>query len=287
VPLCEIDAFSAVAVAACDGDDGVKDGFILEPSTCKFDPTTVIGQAYNCSTGPSGRLTAEGATIVTAAWSSVKTVDGDLISGRPLSYGPSIGAPLLGVANTACTSTNSSSTTCTAAPLGVSLEWIIYYLAKDEAFDFSTLTRRQYDNLYRQSINQYSSVMGTSDPDLTDFKQGGGKLLTWHGLNDQLLNPKNTIEYWERVKEQDPEIDDYYRLFEAPGTLHCSPGNGWFPGDAMDSLVQWVEEKIAPEQLRAKTVGLEKERTVDLCKWPAKLKFVGGDADFAESYTCV
>ena len=285
--MCEIDAFSAAAVAACDGEDGVEDGFILDPSTCKFDPTTVIGQAYNCSTGPSGKLTAEGATIVAAAWSSVKTVDGGLINGRPLSYGPSIGAQLLGVANTTCTFTTDSSTTCTAAPQGVSLEWIKYYLAKDETFDFSTLTRRQYDTLYRQSINQYSSVMGTSDPDLTDFKQSGGKLLTWHGHDDQLLNPKNTIEYWERVKEQDPEIDDYYRLFEAPGTLHCSPGNGWFPGDAMDSLVQWVEKKVAPEYLRAKTVGLEKERTVDLCKWPAKLQFLGGDADVAESYTCV
>ncbi|PVH77922.1 tannase and feruloyl esterase [Cadophora sp. DSE1049] len=286
-PLCEIDAFSAAAVSACDELDGVKDGFILDPSTCNFDPTTIIGQPYNCSTGLSGVFSAEGAIVVTVAWSSVKTVDGRLLNGRPLSYGPSMGAPLLGVADTICTSNTNRSATCTGNPLAVSLEWIKYYLAKDEeTFDFNTVTRRQYDTLYRQSINQYSSLMGTSDPDLTDFKQHGGKLLTWHGLNDQLLSPNNTIEYWERVKEQDAEIDDYYRLFGAPGTLHCTPGNGWFPGDAMDSLVQWVEKKVAPDHLRAKTVGLEKERTVDLCKWPAKLEFVGGDADVAESYTC-
>ncbi|KAK0124005.1 hypothetical protein ONS95_008994 [Cadophora gregata] len=181
---------------------------------------------------------------------------------------------------------NNSSTTCSGSPLGVALEWIKYYLAKDETFEFGTITRRQDDTLYRQSVNQYSSVMGTSDPDLTDFKQHGGKLLTWHGLNDQLLSVNNTIEYWERVEEQDPGIDDYYRLFEAPGTLYCTPGNGWFPGDAMDSLVQWVEKKVAPEHLRATTVGLEQERKVDLCKWPAKLAHVGGDPDMAESYFC-
>ncbi|KAH7389051.1 Tannase/feruloyl esterase [Cadophora sp. MPI-SDFR-AT-0126] len=285
-PLCEIDAFSAAAIAACDELDGVKDGFILDPSTCKFDPTTVIGQPYNCSTGPSGTLSADGAAIVTAAWSSVKTVDGRLLNGRPLSYGPSMGAPLLGVADTVCKLDTNNSTTCIGNPLAVASQWVKYYLAKDETFDFSTVTRRQYDTLYRQSINQYSSIMGTSDPDLTEFKQSGGKLLTWHGLDDQLLSPNNTIEYWERVKKHDPEIDDYYRLFEAPGTLHCTPGNGWFPGDAMDSLVQWVEKKVAPEHLRAKTVGLKEERIVDLCKWPAKLVFVGGDADVVESYTC-
>ncbi|KAH7323968.1 Tannase/feruloyl esterase [Rhexocercosporidium sp. MPI-PUGE-AT-0058] len=287
-PMCEIDAFSAAAISACDELDGVKDGFILDPSSCYFDPMTVIGQPFNCSsTGKAGVLSVEGATIASAAWSSVRTEDGRLRNGRPLWYGPNRGAPLLGVADTVCTSSgNNSSTTCVGNPLAVSIEWVKYYLAKDETFDFKTVTRRQYDTLFRKSINQYSSIIGTSDADLTDFKESGGKLLSWHGLEDQLLSLNNTVEYWERVKEQDPDIDDYYRLFAAPGVLHCSGGKGWFPGDAMDSLVDWVEKKVVPDHLKAKTVGAEKERVVELCKWPSKLVFLGGDTDVAESYTC-
>ncbi|KAL2062736.1 hypothetical protein VTL71DRAFT_5808 [Oculimacula yallundae] len=286
--FCEIDAFTTAAIAACDELDGVKDGFILDPSSCNFNPTTVIGQSYNCSsTGKTGILSAEGAAIVTAAWSSVRTIDGRLHNGRPLSYGNGKGAPLMGVADTTCTSSsNGTSTSCAANPLSVAEQWIRYYLAKDETFNFTTITRRDYDSLYRQSINQYSSVMGTSDPDLTEFKESGGKLLTWHGLDDQLLSINNTVEYWERVQEQDAEIDDYYRLFAAPGTLHCSIGTGWYPGDALDSLVDWVENKVAPDHLKAKTFGTTKERVVNLCKWPAKLVFLGGDANIAESYTC-
>ncbi|KAG4433440.1 hypothetical protein IFR05_011086, partial [Cadophora sp. M221] len=287
-PLCEIDTFSAAAISACDELDGVKDGFILDPSSCTFDPMTVVGQKFNCSsTGISGILSVDGATIVSAAWSSVRTEDGRLLNGRPLSYGPNRGAPLLGIADTICSSSdNSSTTSCTGNPLSIAVEWIKYYLAKDETFDFSQIKRRQYDTLFRQSINQYSSIIGTSDADLTDFKESGGKLLTWHGLDDQLLSLDNTVEYWERVKEQDPEIDGYYRLFAAPGVLHCAGGSGWFPGNAMDSLVDWVERKVAPDHLKARTVGGEKERRVELCRWPAKLVFLGGDADVAESYAC-
>lgn len=68
--------------------------------------------------------------------------------------------------------------------------------------------------------------------------------MTWHGLEDQPLSFKNIAEYWERVKDGNTQIDDYYRLFASPGTQHCMPGSGWYPGDAMDSLVDWVERAL-------------------------------------------
>ena len=37
------------------------------------------------------------------------------------------------------------------------------------------------------------------DPDLSAFKARGGKLIMYHGWNDQLISPFNTINYYDNV----------------------------------------------------------------------------------------
>ena len=37
--------------------------------------------------------------------------------------------------------------------------------------------RRELDTISRQSINRYTSILGTSDADLTDFKEAGGAVV--------------------------------------------------------------------------------------------------------------
>ena len=37
------------------------------------------------------------------------------------------------------------------------------------------------------------------DPDLSRFRQRGGKLILYHGWNDPSISPLNTINYYERV----------------------------------------------------------------------------------------
>lgn len=48
-PPCVIDAITAAAVKACDGNDGVKDAVISEPSRCQFNASTTVSQKVNCS----------------------------------------------------------------------------------------------------------------------------------------------------------------------------------------------------------------------------------------------
>ncbi|KAF2649972.1 tannase and feruloyl esterase [Lophiostoma macrostomum CBS 122681] len=288
-PLCELNAFQAAAIEACDEIDGVKDGIIMDPDSCSFDAATVVGQSYNCSTGPSGTLSSKGASVFTVATSPFVPEDSSLVNGRPFAYGLELGSALWAVANTTCVyGANETSVTCTRAPFNVSIEWIQNYLAKDASFNVFNLTHPDYETLFRQSIDQYSSIIGASNPDLTEFKKAGGKLITWHGLADEFIPPNGTIEYWEKVQRQDPEVDDYYRLFSAPGVGHCFSTNapGWYPGDVLDALINWVEGGVVPDTLEAKTVGLAKERSANLCKWPKRLIYEGGDGDLASSYSC-
>lgn len=46
-----------------------------------------------------------------------------------------------------------------------------------------------------QSVEQYGFVIGTDDPDLTAFRERGGKAIVWHGWADQLISADGTVDY--------------------------------------------------------------------------------------------
>lgn len=41
--LCEINAITDAAIAACDSLDGVVDGLVSNVETCRFDPFSIVG----------------------------------------------------------------------------------------------------------------------------------------------------------------------------------------------------------------------------------------------------
>ena len=44
--------------------------------------------------------------------------------------------------------------------------------------------------------------INTDNPDLSAFKNRGGKMLAWHGLADELIMPQGTVNYYNRVAAQ-------------------------------------------------------------------------------------
>ncbi|RYC89424.1 putative feruloyl esterase [Fusarium oxysporum f. sp. narcissi] len=277
-PICELNAITKAAIEACDQLDGVKDGVISNPDLCKFDPKSVVGKSVEC-TNPSGtiKISKKGAEVAHLSWRGPETEDGKF-----LWYGLDRGADLSGLANTTCASLND----CTSSPFAIAQDWLTTFLLQDQSASLEDLSHAEYSKLFRQSVNRFASVMGTSDPDLTDFKKAGGKLISWHGTADQLIPHKGSVDYYKRVLEEDSSATDYYRFFEAPGVGHCKGGDGWYPGSAFDALVKWVEHGKAPETLYAETVGTEKRRAVELCAYPKRLTYKGGNPDVASSFTC-
>jgi hypothetical protein len=75
----------------------------------------------------------------------------------------------------------------------------------------------------------------------------------------------------------DPDAAYHYRFFEAPGVDHCGGGSGWFPGNGLRSLINWLEEAVASDALDAETQGDASERTAHLCLWSKSLPYVIGD----------
>ena len=76
----------------------------------------------------------------------------------------------------------------------------------------------------------------------------------YHGWNDQLISPRNTINYYNSVVKElgaGHRVSKSIRLFMAPGMDHCFGGDGPSVFDGMAALEQWVEQQKAPEQLIA------------------------------------
>lgn len=89
--------------------------------------------------------------------------------------------------------------------------------------------------------DRYQNVIGTIDTDLTAFRMSGGKILSWQGLADQLVPPNGAAQYYSQASLDNSNVDDFYRLFFAPGTRHCEAGSGPYPHDSLDVLVEWVK----------------------------------------------
>src|SRR5260370_35704931 len=72
-----------------------------------------------------------------------------------------------------------------------------------------------------------------------------------------------------------------------PNTQHCGGGPGPNTFDSLTAIENWVEQGVAPESLVAShsTAGVV-DRTMPLCKFPAKARYVGGNVNDAASWTC-
>jgi hypothetical protein len=135
-------------------------------------------------------------------------------------------------------------------------------------------------------------VIGTDNPDLTAFRDRGGKAIVWHGLSDQLITPEGTIDYYKRVQEKmggAEKTAQFARLFLAPGVGHCGGGSGPAPYGQLDALLAWVEDGKAPAGLAAarRDQAGAFTRSRPLCQYPLVAKYKGtGSTDEAANFVC-
>jgi hypothetical protein len=277
LPQCKFTAFQAAAVKACDTiGDGVADGVIGDPLQCKFDPKTLVGTTTQC-----GTVTSQDAAIVEKIFAGPRST-----SGQFLWYGLTPGTSFAGLAGTV-----TKGDTTSGAPFPIAVDHIKLWLLQNPGWDWTTATYEQYDQLFQQSVEQYTDVIGTDNPDLRGFKKEGGKLLIWHGLNDQLIFPQGTINYYNRVTQfmgGTAKTLDFARLFLAPGVGHCAGGAGPQPDKPFDALVDWVEHGHAPATLN----GLLRDATGatatrPICLYPQTAAYKGsGPTTAASSFVC-
>ncbi|CAO2652696.1 Nn.00g021070.m01.CDS01 [Neocucurbitaria sp. VM-36] len=280
-PMCVFQAYQEAAISACDGHDGVVDGVISKPETCKLDPKQLIGSKIAC-------VDTEGDVTISAVYADViaKIVQGPRdSSGAWLWYGLPPGAPFNVIANT---STNGSSTV--PVPFSVAEAWVRYLIYQDSNYNTANMTFDDYFKAYQRSVELFTTVIGTDHPNLSRFRKAGGKLLTWHGLADPIIAPEGSIRYrraLERRSGGPKKTNRYHRLFLAPGVEHCRGGAGPVPTDPLAALMDWVEKGKAPIKLLANTTGNGTVIERKLCPYPRIQTYIEGkNPNITESFFC-
>lgn len=276
LPKAKLDAATAAAVSACDGSDGLTDGVIDDPSRCTFDPGALVGSQVDGS-----EFTALDAHVIRQIWEGPRGQDG-----QSLWFGLARGTDLFALAAT-------TGSPRTGRPFGIPLDWFRFFLLQEPRWDWTTLTPAGFEQLWTQSVEQYGAIFGTDDPDLTRFRDRGGKLLIVHGLADQLIPAEGTIQYYQRLMQRMGGLErtaQFARLFLPPGVDHGFRGPGATPTGQMSALLRWVEKGAAPDQLLAERRNAQGELvgTRPVFPYPQAARYRGiGNPAHAENFTSV
>jgi hypothetical protein len=136
---------------------------------------------------------------------------------------------------------------------------------------------------------RHAGLIEPSDPNLSKFKNRGGKLIVYHGWADPGPAPASSINYYAKVAETlgGPQ-HEWMRLFLMPGMGHCRGGPGPNDADFVAALERWRESGVAPDAILAshRTDG-RVDRTRPLCPFPQVARYKGtGSTDDAASFEC-
>jgi feruloyl esterase len=255
------------ALAACDAQDGAKDGLLEDPRLCRFDPAVL-----QC------RDTQSEACLSPAEVASARRVY------EPV-RNPRTGAEIFpGLA----LGTDYAALAGGPAPFSIPGEFMKYFLFNDPSWDWKTF---DFDRDVEALNAKYGAMFNAIDPNLGAFKKRGGRIVMYHGWSDQLIPAENSINYYASVAKTmgQKETDEFLRLFLAPGMAHCAGGPGPNTFDALGALEQWVEKGVAPSSLAAshRNAAGTVDRTRPLCPYPQVAAYKGtGSIDEAASFVC-
>jgi hypothetical protein len=267
LPTAKLSALAKAAVAACDKNDGLEDGLIGDPRTCRFDPSTLACKAAETD----ACLTPRQIDAARKVYAGAKTKSGQQLypgwaAGSESGWGTYITNPKEPVR------------------IGLFRGWVY----QDPSWD-----PRSFDwDKDVATVNAKYPFLNAMATEYTAFQSRGGKLIMYTGLADPVTSPLDTFAYYDSVVKAMGGVDatkSFFRFFPAPGMAHCGGGEGPNTFDALAALDAWVEKGTAPDSIPAShTTNGQVDRTRPLCAYPAVAHYNGaGSIDDVANFSCV
>ena len=156
------------------------------------------------------------------------------------------------------------------------------------------------ESKYADRRRELSSILDSTNPDLSAFQKRGGKMIVAIGTNDTLASPGAQLDYYKSVIDRmgRSNVDAFARFFVLPQAGHGLTGNSYTTNgegtaqearqipssfDRVTLLIDWVEKGVAPGKSIKVTGG---GRSLPMCSYPEYPKYNKGSIDEAESYAC-
>lgn len=272
----------------CDGLDGAKDGIIEDPDLCYPILQTLICDSHNSNT--TNCLTGTQVHTAQKVLSPLYGVDGALLYPRMQPGSEILTAAIM----------------YSGEPFKYSKDWFRYVVYNNPSWNASNWSVQ--DAAVALAQNPYN--IQTFEGELSPFQKAGGKVLHYHGMQDQLISSDDSKLYYSHVAETmnlpPSELDEFYRFFPISGMAHCGDGDGAYgigqgaktfagkdPKDnVLMAMVKWVEEGVAPESVRgakfSNGAGSRIEYRRNHCRWPRRNVFKGpGNYTDEDAWHCI
>ncbi|KGO73687.1 Tannase/feruloyl esterase [Penicillium italicum] len=272
-----LDFITDRVVSSCDSLDGVVDGLIENPLLCDYDITQLQCPPDHSSTAASGAvvcLTSDQVEAVQAIYAGPRNT----VTGEEVYPGMNLGSES---------------------------GWLYQETALYKSYSSLILKELVFDDLdYNISNFNWGSDVSRVDktasplideisPDLSSFRNRGGKLITTQGWADQFNAALWPIQHLQQIQAAmgGADVADFVEVFMVPGGGHCgaNPAYSHVPGkyQVLDVLVPWVEQGIRPAEMLSTTPPDGSNTTRKLCPWPENARYTQGDINDWTSYTCI
>lgn len=297
LPADKLSLVDTAVLNSCDAADGVNDGLIQDPRRCKFDPARLLCSSDNSS----NCLTPGQVASLRAVYGGATRTDGNIVySGFTKSDSAadgSWGTWITGLVAPDAPGTSRPWSNPDDSPWQFILQDQVlkFFVFGDPSYKSLSFDLNSNDNARLHMVWNRGGGEAES-PDLSIFRDRGGKFIIYHGWTDSAVTPLETIRYYQTVSQQQGGLDhtrQFARLFMAPGMQHCigsGPGPNVF--DPLTPLIEWVEKNVEPKRIVA-THFQDNDpgtavvtRTMPLCPYPETAHFKGGDVTKASNWSC-
>lgn len=267
----KLPALHEAIIEQCDATDGQIDGVISLPRNCRVD-VSVLPQCSD--SGPDPCFTASELGVLEKWYQGpVNSAGQSLYPGMPAGSEPYWRIWFL----------DRGGETAPGNALGG--DYTRYLGFENGAPDDYTALDFEFDSDPAR-LAARGELFDAMDTNLSAFHDAGGKFLMWHGWQDPLVLPDQSVAYYEGVAEDlgGPEkTGEFFRLFMVPGQGHCweIPSEAPDRFDPITALDRWVETGVAPTELTATALkpGSSPIDTTVICPWPGAPHYFDGNEE--------
>ena len=228
--------------------DGVVDGVLDDPRQCTFDPGTL--------TCPAGQASAT--CLTPAQVAAARRVYGGLRD-------PSTGAQLY--PGLAPGSEPFWPHRDPANPFPIPLAHYKWLVFADPGWDWKTFDFSDPADYqaHLEAEAKLAPIMNATNPDLRAFRASRRQAAAVSRLErsaDCAGEQHRLLRERSGVLRPQADVQDFYRLFMAPGMAHCTGGTGPNTFDMQAALEHWVERGVAPDHIVATRVDQWRRRSI-------------------------